>query len=396
MALRVPGQRQRRDNHIEYHKDNQTVAQHLPRPHRQLLNQPRQPGIDGLQPDHGGNAPEEAIQQIDAPAQVECEPAVVPEYRTERQFCKHAADIFISAAQQSARQEDIPVALVAVAVQEQGQKRAAKPPHDAEGPVDHAAAAHEHPCGQQAEYGLRDVPQKSADEKQRYQLIETAPRRENRRLRLGFFPKVLCDDLPVNGREGFLHTPLHPNSEPVLQQPGSLLHPLGQRRQPPGRHLHAQDGHGSSDEVHSQQPRRAPLQNQGHRAGYPAQQLAQHRIGEKHGPQRQQAPQQGISQAHISAQVVPDIGIIPQLFMEYLLHQHSRSVFQHTGQQHSAQEQEEGPVRQLRQEHREQHGAEPIDRAHRAVHESPVHELPAAERGKTYLHAPAQERIDEK
>jgi len=45
-------------------------------------------------PHHRRNAPEKAVQQVDAPAQIELELAVIPEHGTEQQLCNSAAHIF--------------------------------------------------------------------------------------------------------------------------------------------------------------------------------------------------------------------------------------------------------------------------------------------------------------
>ena len=399
LPLRIPCQRQGGDGHIEDHEHNQAVAQNLPRPHRQLLNQPRQPGIDGLQPAHGGNAPEEAIQQIDAPAQVEGESAVVPKYGSEGKLREYAADILVYTSQQGACHENKAVAFIAVAVQEKSQQCAAQSPYDAERPVDHAAAAHEHPGGQEAEDSLRQIPQERPDEEQRRQLIEAAPFREHRVLRLGplrFRPDVRRDVLRIDGGEGALHPLLHPGGEAVLQEPGGLLHALGELGQALRCDLHAQDRHGGGDEIRRQKPCGSPLHHQSHRPGDAPQQTAQHRVQEAHGGHGQQPPQQGIPEADIAAQIVLDFRIIPQFPAENLLHEHARGVFHHRGQQQSAQEEEEQIVRKLRQKHREHHSAEAVYGTVGAVHEATVHELPAVERGEAHLHAPAREGVDEK
>lgn len=399
LPLRIPCQRQGGDGHIQDHEHNQAVAQNLPRPHRQPLYQIRQLRIDHLQPHHSRNPPEKAIKQVDAPAQVEGEAAVVPKYRAEDQLREHAADILVSAPQQRARQEDMPVAPVPIAVEEQGQQRAAQAPDDAERPVHHAAAAHEHPGGQEAEDSLRQIPQERPDEEQRRQLIEAAPFREHRVPRLGplrFRPDVRRDVLRIDGGEGALHPLLHPGGEAVFQEPGGLLHALGELGQALRCDLHAQDCHGGGDEIRCQKPCRSPLRHQSHRPGDAPQQTAQHRVQEAHGGHGQQPPQQGIPEADIAAQIVLDFRIIPQFPAENLLHEHARGVFHHRGQQQSAQEEEERIVRKLRQKHREHHSAEAVYGTVGAVHEATVHELPAVERGEAHLHAPAREGVDEK
>ena len=65
-------------------------------------------------------------------------------------------------------------------------------------------------------------------------------------------------------------------------------------------------------------------------------------------------------------------------------------------QQQPAQEEEEQIVRKLRQKHREHHSAEAVYGTVGAVHEAPVHELPAADGRIAHLQAPAREGVDEK
>ena len=78
-------------------------------------------------------------------------------------------------------------------------------------------------------------------------------------------------------------------------------------------------------------------------AGNHAEQTTEQRVGRQHGQQRQSAPEQGVAGADIAPQIVFDMGIVPELFAEYLLHKHSGGIFQHGGHKHPAQKEEKGP-----------------------------------------------------
>lgn len=219
MALGISGKRQRGDGHIEQHEYNEYIHQDGSEALRKLFDPSGQHRIDRLQPYHGSNAPEEAIEQVDASTQVEGEAAVVPEYRAENQLGKHAADIFICAPKQCACKKDVPVALIAVAVQKQSQQGTAQPPDNAEGTVHHAAAAHEDAHGQQAENGLGEVSQKGADEKKRSQLVKTAALRKDSAVFAGaLFPKAVFQVFRGDSRKGSDHTPLYEGGQLVFQK----------------------------------------------------------------------------------------------------------------------------------------------------------------------------------
>ena len=80
--------------------------------------------------------------------------------------------------------------------------------------------------------------------------------------------------------------------------------------------------------------------------------------------------------------------------MKDLLHEHARGILQHCGQQHAPQKEEKGACGQLRQKDAEKRGAEAVNGAEGAVHEAPVHELPAADGGMADLDAPACKGIE--
>ena len=124
----------------------------------------------------------------------------------------------------------MPVAFVAVAVQKESQERTAQAPYDTERPIYHAAAAHEHSRGQEAEDSLRYVPQKRTDKEQRRQLVEAAPLGKDCWFCSGLFrfcPDICRNILGIDGGKGTLHTFLYANGKPVLKEPGGLPHALG-------------------------------------------------------------------------------------------------------------------------------------------------------------------------
>ena len=67
--------------------------------------------------------------------------------------------------------------------------------------------------------------------------------------------QLLYDRIPVYGGEGLCHTLLHAQGEFVFQEPGGLLHALGQLGQVPCGDFQAQDGHGGKGEIQAQQGR---------------------------------------------------------------------------------------------------------------------------------------------
>lgn len=98
MPLCVPGQGQRGNGHIDYHKYNQAVEKYGACVLGDFLNQPGQGRIDNLQPDHGGDSPEKTVQQVDTSTQIKSKAAVIPEYGAEDRFRKYAADVFVGTA----------------------------------------------------------------------------------------------------------------------------------------------------------------------------------------------------------------------------------------------------------------------------------------------------------
>ena len=163
---------------------------------------------------------------MDAAAEVEGDCAVIPEYGPEHELREYAAYVLIGAAKNGSGKEDIPVTLVFVFVEQGGKKGAAKTPDNAERAVDHAAAAHEHPCGGITEYGFRHVPEQGAQEEKAGQLIKAAAlgkylfagaffahsgqnRNLGRQIGIGAEPPLLdpAADSPGRGQRGISKTP---------------------------------------------------------------------------------------------------------------------------------------------------------------------------------------------
>ena len=115
------------------------------------LNQLCDMGIQEPEPYHGGDAPEKAVQQIDPAAQIETDAAVIPEHFAKYNFRKHAAGIFISAAQKGAYQEEAGFSFVPIPIQQGRDQGDGQPPYHAEGPLHQAAPAHPYSHGDTAE-----------------------------------------------------------------------------------------------------------------------------------------------------------------------------------------------------------------------------------------------------
>ena len=116
---------------------------------------------------------------------------------------------------------------------------------------------------------------------------------------------------------------------------------------------------------------------------------AEETVGEKHGHHRQRAPEQRAAHTDITAYIIFDMRIIPELFPENLFHEHAGGIFQHSGQQHASEKEEEGLCGQVLQERGKQDRAETVDRAQGTVDETAVYELFMEEGGVAHLNKPA-------
>ncbi len=127
-----------------------------------------------------------------------------------------------------------------------------------------------------------------------------------------------------------------------------MLYSVGKAGKPFYPDFHSQHYHCGGYKVQGQQKRGRPQGDHPYRVGNEGKKSAQETVGKQHGHHGKSAPEQGIAQADISADVEPDAGVIPELFIEDFFHQHSCGVFQQRCQYHSAQEQEEQIARELR------------------------------------------------
>ena len=117
-AVIVPHKRGGADGNVRRHKDAQCPGQHSAAAGRQLLDAGGDRREQHLEPGNRRKAPEEAVQQVDAPAQVERDRAVVPEHRTENDLGENTAQVLIRTAQQRAHDEQPAGGLVLVAVEQ--------------------------------------------------------------------------------------------------------------------------------------------------------------------------------------------------------------------------------------------------------------------------------------
>ena len=77
-------QRQRTGEHVHRHEHCQQAGHPWADAAAHLLHASEHQRIAVAHPYHRRNAPEKAVQQVDAPAQIELELAVIPEHRTEQ------------------------------------------------------------------------------------------------------------------------------------------------------------------------------------------------------------------------------------------------------------------------------------------------------------------------
>ena len=131
-AVIVPHKRGGADGNVRRHKDAQCPGQHSAAAGRQLLDAGGDRREQHLEPGNRRKAPEEAVQQVDAPAQVERDRAVVPEHRTENDLGENAAQVLIRTAQQRAHDEQPAGGLVLVAIEQLGDHGDGQAPHDGE------------------------------------------------------------------------------------------------------------------------------------------------------------------------------------------------------------------------------------------------------------------------
>ncbi len=101
---------------VAAHEDDQYPGYDFSRFHRELFNPVGQAWIQQFEPDDRCKSPEKAVQQIDPAAEVERDIAVIPEYFTEYQFRKDAAQVFVSAAQKGSHPEKERIGAIFIAI----------------------------------------------------------------------------------------------------------------------------------------------------------------------------------------------------------------------------------------------------------------------------------------
>ena len=117
----------------------------------------------------------------------------------------------------------------------------------------------------------------------------------------------------------------------------------------------------------------------------------QKRLHKVNHAQSQQAERNKRIGAYPAIQVEFLGGIIPPPGVKRLLHDVARQVFQRAAQQHRQGENSQRIIGELAQKQRDQHRAEPIDRAPGTDQEAPVDKSPKLDQLADHFHAPAQE-----
>ena len=394
-ALHIAAEGQGGDGHVQHHKDHQQPGEDFSRLHGQPLNQVGQPGVEHLDPHHRGDAPEEAVEQVDPAAQVEGDVAVIPEDRAEHQLGEDGTAVLIGASQHGAEQEQKSVPAVPVAVEQNGEDHRAEAPHDGEGAVEQAAAALPLPHGEAAEDGLKEVAQQGGDHKDPGQLVEAAALGEHLGADL-LLPPLPLQAVLIQAGVGPGHTPLDVPGDRVVQGVGHRPPPPGdlagllqaaveleQRGARPGKVRRQQDQHRNDDDP-------------SHRLGNPVGEGYQQGVAQKQAEQGQNAPHQGVFQTDVAVEVPGLLGVVPPLLPEDALQQGAGDQLQGGGQQHAAHKQEEGGAFQLREEHGEQHGGLAVNGGEGGVQKAAVEQLALFRRRGGGLHQPAQEGVDQK
>ena len=318
----VPGQRQSRHQHVHRHKNGQRR---------------RHPGADaGFQlshalchqrvaiphPGHRRNAPEEAIQQVDAPAEVELEAAVIPEHGAEQQLGDGAAHILIRTAEDDAEPEDAALALVLAAPQKDGGQHQSQPPHHAERAPHQARPAHPDTGRDAAEQGLHHITEEGPHHEQPDQVGYT------HRL-FGAGGRLRAGRCGV----GPLDAALDAGGDLLLQPVGALAQLLPQLFQP-----------GVSGGILPHDHHRTDLVQHGDRHADPYRDVEQQRRQPGAEPQQQvvapadcycaqHAPQGRILQADIAVQIKFFIGVIPPAAVVHPFQQLRRDPLDHSRDQ---------------------------------------------------------------
>ena len=352
-----------------------------------LFHQLQHQRVAVAHPHHRRNAPEKAVQQVDAPAQIELELAVIPEHGTEQQLCNSAAHIFIYAAQHCAKGKKIAVAFILILPQQHGSHGQRQPPHHAERPPHQTGTAHPHPGGQAAEHGLHHVAQKRPDDKQ--------PQQVCRAEEVGF-PLLHCRGLLPGGfRVGALDTLFHIHGNAAAQGVGARLQFLVQlfqhrvlRRIPPHQNRRAQL-------VQRRDAQRSPHQRMQQPVRHKGAQTQQQPVAPKHGHHAQRAPQHRVLQADVAIQVELFIGVIPPFAIVQPLQQLCREPLHHGSRKHTGHKQHHRLCAHICKAYCHQDGRGAIHKAERPRRHAAVCKPLAPEGSHNGLPYPPKEGIDQ-
>ena len=403
-ALHIPAERQGGDRHVAGHESRHDPGQDLPYLHGAAVYLRRQERIDPLDPHHRDDAPEETVEQVDPPTQVEGDVAVVPKDGSEHELGEHGAGVLIRAAQDRAESEEETVPPVPIGVEQHSEDHGSASPYDREGPVDQAAPAHPDPHRDPAEDGLDQVAQQGGEKEDPGQLVQPAALGGSPAGCLGvlldrrlFFLLPLQPQMfPLQAGIGPRHAPLDRSCDCVVQGAGDAFPPPGDLIGLLDAPAELYQGRGGAEEVDDEQYQDHQQDRVAHPLGEPVCEGGQQRIAYIHTEEGQQAPDDGIFQTDIAVEIPRFLGIIPPLLPEDALQQSACDQLHGGGQYHASQEQEEGRAAQFGQEDREQDGGYPVCGGEGGVEESAVDQAALPGGRQRGLQQPAQERVYQK
>ena len=337
-------------------------------------------------PHHGRHAPEEAVQQVDAPAQIEFELAVIPEHRAEQQLGHGAAHILVHAAHHRAEHKQVAVALVLILAQQHGGQGQSQAPHHAERPPYQTGTAHPDACRQAAEHCFHQVTQKRAHHEQPQQVGGAQGRFAV--LSNGRF-------LPGRLRVGPLDALFHIQGNAAAQAVGAFTQPLVQLFQHRvfGRIVPHQ--HGRTDLVQRCHDDRRPHQRVQQPARDGLAQPQQQAIEPQHAGSAQHAPQQRILQADIAVQVEALTGVVPPFAAVQPFQQLSRQPLHDRGGQRTGKEEVHRVAAQVREAHGQQYRRGAVHKAEGPGCCAAVGKMLAPHRSYYRLPYPARKRVDQ-
>ena len=352
-----------------------------------LFHQPEHQWVAVAHPQHRRNAPEKAVQQVDAPAQIELELAVIPEHRAEQQLGDSAAHILVHAAQHRAEGEEITVAFFLILPQQHGSHGQRQTPHHAEGPPHQAGTAHPHPGGQAAEHRLHHITQKCPDDEQPQQVCRAEE------VDLPFLHRRGL--LPGGFRVGALDALFHIHGNAAAQGVGALFQLLVQlfqhrvlRRIPSHQHRRAQL-------IQRRNAKRDPYQRMQQPVRHKSTQPQQQPVAPQHSHHAQRTPQYRILQADVAVQVELFIRIVPPFTVVQPLQKLCREPLHHGSREHTGHKQRHGLCTHICKAYCHQDGRGAVDKAERPRRHTAVCKPLAPESGYHGLPYPPKEGIDQ-